>query len=107
MLRHVFRSVKHTGDRSFHIKAFHNPDKVLITFNHLPLKCLGGPCTTYGVDTSIAHMPHYRADCVDQLKKNCYKEFKSKTVKDTTIWKYKQQLIERSTEALDTLGLLQ
>ena len=75
--------------------------------NHFPLSCFEGTCTTYDVDTSLAHLHHYRADCPDRLKNVCYKEFKSRTVKDTTIWKYKQQLIERSTEALDTLGLLQ
>ena len=105
MLRHVYRSANYTKPGQY-VKCFHNTDKALILHNHFPLGCLGGPCTSYSVDTSLAHLQHYRPDCVKALKKSCDKEYKSMSVEDTTIWKYKQQLIERSTETLQTLGFL-
>merc|ERR1712042_193332 len=57
--------------------------------NHFPLGCLGGVCTSYPVDTGLAHLQHYRQDCVNTLKKSCKEESKSVSVRDTTIWRLK------------------
>ncbi len=86
------------------MKCFHNPEKVLILHNHFPLGCLGGVCTSYPVQTSMGHLQHYREDCVKTLKKSCAKEYKSKSVMDTTIWRFKEQIIQRTTDVLSRLG---
>lgn len=72
--------------------------------NHFPLNCFGR-CTTYSIGTDIAHLQHYRKDCVGPLRKTC-KDFRVNTVRDTTIWKYKDDLIARTTATLTDLGFI-
>eukprot|EP00092_Neocalanus_flemingeri_P099774 GFUD01127316.1.p1 GENE.GFUD01127316.1~~GFUD01127316.1.p1 ORF type:complete len:574 (-),score=144.49 GFUD01127316.1:85-1806(-) len=103
MMQHVYRSANYTKPGQY-VKCFHNPEKALILHNHFPLGCLGGVCTSYPVDTSLAHLQHYRQDCVSTLKKSCKNDFKSVSVKDTTIWRWKDAVIQRTTEALSKLG---
>jgi len=75
--------------------------------NHFPLGCLGGPCTSYPVPTELGHLQHYRADCVNTLKKSCAGTYKNSTVLDTSIWRYKEAVTRRTTEALAKLGFFQ
>lgn len=103
MMQHVYRSANYTKPGQY-VKCFHNPEKVLILHNHFPLGCLGGVCTSYPVSTDSAHLQHYRADCVGALKKSCAKEYKSFSMKDTTIWRWKDRIVARTTEALSKLG---
>jgi len=102
MLQHVYRSANYTKPGQY-VKCFHNPEKALILHNHFPLGCLGGVCTSYPVDTKLGHLQHYRSDCVTALKKSCV-EFKKTSVKDTTIWRWKDQLISKTTSALLKMG---
>merc|ERR1719278_800895 len=103
MLRHVYRSANYTKPGQY-VKCFHNTEKALILHNHFPLGCLGGVCTSFPVDTSLAHLQHYRSDCVSTLKKSCERDFKNSSVIDTTIWKFNEPLIKATTEALANLG---
>jgi len=103
MLQHVYRSANYTKPGQY-VKCFHNPEKALILHNHFPLGCLGGVCTSYPVDTDLAHLQHYRNDCVSTLKKSCAESFKKNSVKDTTIWRYKDELISRTTTSLLKMG---
>ena len=102
MLQHVNRAANFTKPNQY-IKCFHNPERVLTLHNHFPLACLGGACKSYPIETEDAQLQHYRADCVRTLKKSC-EDFKEHKVKDTTIWKYKDQLIMRTMKTLDTLN---
>lgn len=70
--------------------------------NHFPLNCFGR-CTTYSIGTDLAQLQHYRKDCVGPLRKTC-KDFRVNTVRDTTIWKYKELLIARTYETLSRLN---
>ncbi|XP_023326460.1 uncharacterized protein LOC111699919 [Eurytemora carolleeae] len=103
MLQHVYRSSNYTKPGQY-VKCFHNPEKALILHNHFPLGCLGGVCTSYPVEPELAHLQHYRSDCVSTLKKSCVDSFKKYSVKDTTIWKWKDQLISKTTSALLKMG---
>jgi len=103
MMQHVYRSANYTKPGQY-VKCFHNPERALILHNHFPLGCLGGVCTSYPVDTGTAHLQHYRADCVNTLKKSCKDDFKSVSVKDTTIWRWKEPVIQRTSDALGKLG---
>jgi len=105
MMQHVYRSANYTKPGQY-VKCFHNPERALILHNHFPLGCLGGVCTSYPVDPALGHLQHYRSDCVSTLKKSCKNDFKSVSVKDSTIWKWKDTVIQRSSEALITLGFL-
>jgi len=103
MLQHVYRSANYTKPGQY-VKCFHNPAKALILHNHFPLGCLGGVCTSYPVDTGLAHLQHYRADCVNTLKKSCKDDFKSVSVKDTSLWRWREPVIQRTSDALMKLG---
>merc|ERR1712013_288220 len=74
-MQNVYRSANYTKPGQY-VKCFHNPEKALILHNHFPLGCLGGVCTSYPVNTSLAHLQHYRQDCVNTLKKSCKEQFK-------------------------------
>lgn len=102
MLQHTYRAQNFTKPNQY-VKCFHNPERVLSLHNHFPLACLGGACSSFPIDTGDAQLQHYRADCVKTLKKSC-DEFKEKRVEDTTIWKYKDELINRSIKVLSNLG---
>jgi hypothetical protein len=102
MLQHVERTYNFTKPRQY-VKCFHNPERVLAVHNHFPLSCLEKTCTSYSVPTTLAQLQHYRADCVKQLKKSC-NSLKNHTVTDTTIWKFKNELIDRVTRSLTDLG---
>lgn len=99
MLQHVSRSYNYTKPGQY-VKCFHDPERVLTLHNHFPLSCLGGACSSYAIETTDAHLQHYRADCVKTLKKSCDKEFKNNTIVDTTIWKYREPLVSRVTDIL-------
>jgi hypothetical protein len=103
MLQHVYRSYNYTKPNQY-VKCFHNVQKILTLHNHFPLACLGGGCTSYPVEPETAHLQHYRADCVSTLKKSCDSEYKQHLVKDTIIWRYKEDLIPRVTKVLKSLG---
>lgn len=102
MLQHVYRAQNYTKPNQY-VKCFHNPERVLTLHNHFPLACLGGACQSYPVSTEDAQLQHYRADCVKTLKKSC-DDYKEHSIKDTTIWRYKDELINRSVKTLETLG---
>lgn len=102
MLQHVYRAKNFTKPGSY-VKCFHNVDRIVSVHNHFPLNCFG-TCTTYSIDTPLAQLQHYRKDCVGPLKKSCNSDFKLYTVRDTTIWKHKDELIKRATTALRDLG---
>lgn len=104
MLQHVYRAANHTKPNQF-VKCFHDPQRVLTLHNHFPLACLGGACRSYPIPKEDAQLQHYRADCVKSLKKSC-NEYKEHSVLDTTIWKYKEELAQRSIKTLDSLGFL-
>ncbi|XP_029051206.1 uncharacterized protein LOC114879940 [Osmia bicornis bicornis] len=102
MLQHVYRSKNFTKPNQY-IKCFHNPERVVTLHNHFPLACLGAGCTSYPIETEDAQLQHYRADCVKSLKKTCT-QYRENSVLDTTVWRYKDQLIERVTRTLEALG---
>lgn len=103
MLQHVYRSKNYTKLGNY-VKCFHDVERVISLHNHFPINCFG-LCSTYSVSTSIGHLQHYRKDCVDPLKSKC-EDFKKNTIRDTSIWNFKDALIQRTTEALFNLGFL-
>ncbi|XP_046915320.2 uncharacterized protein LOC124495918 [Dermatophagoides farinae] len=101
MLQHVYRSQNYTKPGQY-VKCFHNTERAVSLHNHFPLNCFG-TCTTYSIPIELAHLQHYRKDCVGPLKKSC-KEFRQYTTRDTTIFRYKHELVQRTTHVLKTLG---
>lgn len=104
MMQHVYRSKNYTKPGQY-VKCFHNTERVVSLHNHFPMNCFG-QCTTYSIPVHLAHLQHYRKDCVGPLKQSCKNDFRVFTMRDTTIWKYKQQMIRRTTRVLNHLNLL-
>lgn len=103
MLQHVYRSANYTKPGQY-VKCFHNTQRVVSLHNHFPLNCFGR-CTTYSIGTDIAQLQHYRKDCVGPLRKTC-KDFRVNTIRDTTIWRYKDDMIHNCHKILTILGFL-
>ena len=104
IMQHVYRSANYTKS-GLYVKSFFNPDKVLLLHNHLPLSCLGGVCVSYPVKTSLGQLQHYRKDCARNLRKSCKKSFSSHPVLDTSVWRWRERVRERSQQSLAALGL--
>ena len=101
MLSHVYRSRNYTKPGQY-VKCFHNTERVVSLHNHFPLNCFGY-CTTYSMSTEQAQLQHYRKDCVGPLRNACNSDFRAHTVRDTTIWRYKEPLIKKVTDVLQKL----
>lgn len=104
MMQHVYRSKNYTKPNQY-VKCFHNPERALTLHNHFPLACLSQGCTSYAVKTDEAQLQHYRADCVKTLKNSCT-EYRKTSIFDTTIWRYKDRVIENTLTVLKNLDFL-
>ncbi|GIY25368.1 glycosyltransferase family 92 protein [Caerostris extrusa] len=103
MLQHVYRS-NYTSPGSY-VKCFHDVDEVVSLHNHFPRHCFG-ECNSFSVNISLAHLQHYRRDCVDALKEAC-DTFKNHTTRDTSIWRFKDVLIRKVNKILFHLNFYQ
>lgn len=103
MLQHVHRS-KNFAKPGYHVKCFHDTEHVLGVHNHYPISCLSSECPSFSVSTEDGQLQHYRADCVPAGASESCEDFIMHSVADTTIWKYKDELINRSVNTLKTLG---
>ena len=92
MMRHVYRSAKYNAPGA-NVKSFHNPEKVLTLHNHLPHAVFPNTKRTFSVDSEIGHLQHYRTWCANYLSKVCAKDFMANPLRDTTIWRWKEQVI--------------
>ena len=55
--------------------------------------CKGG-----GVDTSLGHLQHYREFCVSDLKKVCKETYMKHVERDTSVWKWRENVTKALTE---------
>jgi hypothetical protein len=103
MLQHVRRTKYNYTKPGYYIKCLHNTEKILTLHNHFPRSCLGA-CASYHVEKDVAQMQHYKPTCFAQKK--CAEEFKNNSILDTSIWKYKDELIQRVNAVVAELQLL-
>ena len=80
-----------------------SPLLVISTQNHKSNHC-NRHCTYYNVPDDVAIIIHYRNSCKGNNKNEACKP--SNSVKDTEIWKYKDELINRTTNVLKRLKLI-
>lgn len=93
MLKQIQRSNVYNRPGAY-VKTFFRTSKVIGVHNHFPLGCFS-TCRRYEFDVNVAHLQHYRTDCVRELRKTC-EHFRNNSVLDSTIWKYRQKLIEQT-----------
>ncbi|KAK8400303.1 hypothetical protein O3P69_003179 [Scylla paramamosain] len=105
MLQHLYRAANYTAPTSY-VKAFHDPQRVLTLHNHFPLSCLTPDCPYFRIPTEVAHLQHYRRECVSELLDLC-PYYRSHTVEDDDILKFKKPLLLGTLHTLRHLGFLQ
>lgn len=101
MLQHVQGSSNYTKlPYKIQYKSFQKPDNIVVVHNHSPLICFDGilNCRNVTFPLDIAQLSHYR----DHIDENVTINLKN----DTTIWKYKNDLIDRVKETLLVLGII-
>ncbi|KAG5667357.1 hypothetical protein PVAND_015340 [Polypedilum vanderplanki] len=90
-LSNIYRAQKDSPVNT-QIKTFMRTDRILMIHNHYPINCfknVTGDCSYFIIDTQDGFLAHYRDDCDDP---EC-KESKLNPVKDTTLWKYKEEIL--------------
>jgi hypothetical protein len=99
VLQHVKRSPPEVKPFNIH-KSFFRPENILAVHNHRAFRCLKSKtywCRLAKVPLEIAQLNHYRNAVKDR--------FANGTMKDTMIWKYKDELIKAVEETLEILDL--
>ncbi|KAG5667358.1 hypothetical protein PVAND_015341 [Polypedilum vanderplanki] len=100
-LSNIYRAANKTSKGS-HLKTFMRTDRVMLVHNHLPIKCLKNEskfCKYFYIDDQDGFLAHYRDDCNDL---EC-KESKLNPVKDTTLWKYKEEILRNFNKTIERL----
>ena len=85
-------------------KSFMDTGRVLAMHNHFPMRHLQAESRNYGIKVTDAKLHHYHSP--DGLTYTSCAKMKPNMSTDTTIWKYKEQLIERTLTALYDLGFV-
>jgi len=103
-LQHIHRAKNYSG-KDVGPKAFHDTNQVLIMHNHWALECINPSyCHSHLIDEQDGHLQHYRRDCENYPKAEC-DGFKHNTVKDLSLWKYKDELVRNVNQTLGDLKL--
>lgn len=99
-LQHIYRAANFSGP-GVGSKSFQSTEQVIKMHNHFPLETVGKDFVDYCyIDKSDGQLQHYRRDCENYPKDEC-EGFKTHTVKDLTLWKYKDELIAKVNKSLE------
>ncbi|CAF1230640.1 unnamed protein product [Didymodactylos carnosus] len=104
MLTHIYRSSHYTISGAY-VKTFFDTERLITLHNHFPLSCFRR-CRAYEINITLAHLQHYRKSCVKAIQKSCQTEHRLHRIRDTTIWRYKNDLIQRTSLTLKKLNFL-
>jgi len=109
MLDHIYRSKKSNGRK----KSFMNTDRVKTLTSHRASSCLDSEmidCTEKKqvLKSNIALVHHYRKGCTKLSRmsaEECYRDYQSNLVRDTTIFAIKEQLQSNFLQAIKELNI--
>jgi len=105
MLNHIYRSANHAAGAS-QTKSFIDPEKASIVFSHWPTASLNGTNLNHEVSLSVGQLHHYRRNCDPEVYRDCEGQFLRDTVRDTSVWKWKDEVTRKSLNVLNELGLI-
>ncbi|KAG5667356.1 hypothetical protein PVAND_015339 [Polypedilum vanderplanki] len=98
-LSNIYRAFKATPNGG-NAKTFMRMDRILAVHNHFPFSCIGPEkCKSFDVSLEDGHLAHYRTDCDNP---EC-KESKLNPTKDTTLWKYKEEILKNVNETIERI----
>ncbi|KAM7350268.1 uncharacterized protein ACRADG_008883 [Cochliomyia hominivorax] len=95
MLQHVERVREHIRP-DWATKCLHSTDYVIATHNHFSIQWTWDVCGSYSFDANVAQLNHYREPDL--------KETLNDSVVDLSLWRFKDQIMERSMKVFETLG---
>ena len=105
-LQNVYRSTNSSRSRAGS-KSFQKSELVLTIHNHRAMHCIGrevGDANLLFFLEEDARLHHYRNGCVKFVySENECIDFINNTVKDTTLWKYKDELLSNINITLNAL----
>ena len=58
------------------------------------------------VGLDIGQLQHYRGDCDPETYVDCEERFLRNTTKDISLWKWKDEVIRKSSNVLNELGFI-
>ena len=90
-LQHVYRAVEFSlwGENT---KSFMRTEDVIVIHNHRALQC-STECNHFVIVPEDARLQHYRRGCGGGYSPEKCNEFRSNTTRDTTLWRYKDDII--------------
>ncbi|CRK94392.1 CLUMA_CG007899, isoform A [Clunio marinus] len=113
-LRHIYRAQNHSR-KGLAMKAFFNPQKVLVICNHFPLVCIKKgvssrkDCKVEFISTEFGRLQHYRSKvhlgCNKEYTKEECEDFENNQIKDLTLWKYKNEIVENVSNVKKIIGM--
>ena len=109
MLRHVTRTVQLTSPKTL-TKSIHDSDRALGLHGHFALLNLEGKVDRqydlydlYPSDEGI--LAHYRSKCQGEDQSECEEKFRPYLTRDTTLWKYADDIVSNTETVLAKLNL--
>ncbi len=101
ILRHVVRSTRRPRTL---FKSIIRSSQGKTMYSHYPTSCLRGYCHAITADpASVAYMAHYRKTCQKAVPECA--NYLGETVRDESVLRFKDRLVERVNRALDDLQL--
>lgn len=103
-LQHIYRA-KRFATWSSGAKSFMRTEKVIVAHNHRAMHCVSR-CLIFYIAPEDAKLHHYRNGCGGGYDPGYCDDYKSHTMKDTTLWKYKDKIIENVLKTIETSGIV-
>ena len=100
-------------------KSLVDTEKTSIVFNHNPIGSLESTWTNHEVKRmkknalsdlghqvglDVGQMHHYRGDCDFEVYEDCEERFLRNTMEDKSVWRWKDEVIRKSSNVLCKLG---
>lgn len=86
------------------IKSFLATENTIASNNHMPFEC-AFPTLGRILPRDIAQLHHYRRGCPN-CRTEEYEDFRTHSVKDLTLWKYKEEIIRNVNKTLEALKIV-
>lgn len=104
-LPRIYRSVNFTKAKSA-AKSFQDTERIYSMHNHFPMECIGKAVIDFlMIDENDGQLQHYRKNCNNYPKEEC-EDFKNNVVKDLSLWKHKNEILQNVNRTLKALNEL-
>jgi hypothetical protein len=101
-LQHIYRA-ESFSQPEIGVKSFQDTNRVFSMHNHMPMQSIeGNEYDLFDIKTDDAQVQHYRKGCENYPKQEC-DDFKQNTVKDSSLWKIKDEIIANVNKTLEAL----